>query len=81
MDNVAKGWTLLWATVNGMAQDEDNMAGLGGVFIGDTDLGVSGLRDMTVRTSGPEKMECILEAQNAIEFIRENVLPILRGNS
>jgi acetoin utilization protein AcuC len=77
MDNVARGWTLLWASVHGLDTQDDMTATLGGVFIGDQDLGLASLRDMSVRTSGPEKLKVLEGAEAAIDYIKANVFPIL----
>lgn len=76
-DNVARGWTLLWAGANGLDTDDMSMANLAGVFMGEEELGLSRLRDMAVRTSGPDKKKAVEAASAAISFIRERVFPIL----
>jgi acetoin utilization protein AcuC len=77
MDNVARGWTLLWAAVHGLDREDDSTAMLGGVFIGETDLGVASLRDMTVRTSGPEKTGALEKVEQAVDYIKDQVFPLL----
>lgn len=77
MDNVTRTWTLMWAAVHGLDAADDHTAALGGVFIGETDIGLSGLRDMTVWTSGPEKAKAIEAVESAVDFIQDNVFPIL----
>ena len=67
----------MWAAVHGLDTQDDHTAVLGGVFIGETDIGLSGLRDMTVRTSGPEKARALEGAEASVDFIQDNVFPIL----
>ena len=75
--DVARGWTLMWAAVNGLEEDEAATAMLGGVFMGESDLGVGALRDPAVRTSGPEKLNLILAVQEAIEYVSKRIFPVL----
>jgi acetoin utilization protein AcuC len=77
LDNVARGWTLLWAAVHGLDSRDDPSLTLGGVFIGEMDIGLGGLRDMQVRTSGPDKAEAFTLAEQAVEHIQTKVFPIL----
>jgi acetoin utilization protein AcuC len=77
LDNVARAWTLLWAAVNRLDQDAAATAMLGGVFMGELDLGVGSLYDRAIRTSGPEKMNLILAIQDVIEYLKDIVFPIL----
>jgi len=77
LDNVARGWCLLWAAAHDLDRQDDMTATLGGVFIGETDLGIASLRDMSVRTSGPEKLKVLEAAEAAIDYIKENVFPII----
>jgi acetoin utilization protein AcuC len=77
LDNVARAWTLMWAAVNNLDQDDAAASMLGGVFMGETDLGVAGLRDPAIRTSGPEKLKLILAVEEVIDYLKDNVFPIL----
>lgn len=77
LENVARGWSLLWAVVHELDRQDDATAMLGGVFIGETDLGVASLRDMTARTSGPEKIKALDLAEEAIAYLQKTVFPIL----
>jgi acetoin utilization protein AcuC len=81
MDNVARGWTLMWAAVHGLDVQDDTSASLGGVFIGDTDIGLAGLRDMNARTSGPDKARAMEAIDTAVDYIKDNVFPILGAHS
>jgi hypothetical protein len=77
LDNVARGWCLLWAAEHDLDRQDDMTATLGGVFIGEPDLGIASLRDMSVRTSGPEKLKVLEAAEAAVDYIKANVFPIL----
>ncbi|MFO8057033.1 MAG: acetoin utilization protein AcuC [bacterium] len=77
MDNVARGWTLLWAAVHGLDRGDGSTLTLGGVFMGESDLGLAGLLDMSVRTSGPEKAEALEKVEQAVDYVQENVFPVL----
>lgn len=77
MDNVARAWTLLWAAVHGLERGDDSTLTLGGVFMGESDLGLAGLRDMNVRTSGPEKTATLEAVEQAVEYVQETVFPVL----
>jgi len=76
-ENVVNGWTLLWAAVNGLLREEDEMATLGGTFMGEAELGVTSLRDMAARTSGPQKAEAIEAVEEAIGYLEKNALPLI----
>ena len=77
MDNVARSWTLLWAVIHGLDKQDDFSAAIGGSFMGDMDLGVASLRDMNVRTSGPDKARAVEEVDKALSHIYQQVFPIL----
>jgi len=76
VDNVVRGWTLLWAAVNGL-DDDDAAATVGGAFMDDPGLGISSLMDRPVRTSGPEKLKLVVAAQDVVEYIHQRVFPIV----
>ncbi len=77
MDNVARGWTLLWAAVHGLERGDDSTLTLGGVFMGESELGLAGLRDMSIRTSGPEKSSALEKVEEAVKYVEQKVFPIL----
>jgi acetoin utilization protein AcuC len=77
MDNVSRGYALLWATVHGLDQEDDLTSTLGGAMLGEADLGVASLRDAPFRTSGPEKEQALAEVEKSVDYIMDNVFPIL----
>ncbi len=77
MDNVIRSWTLLWAAANGLDKGDDAMETLGGTFMRDMDLGVSSLRDMAARNSGPEKTEIFRQVKEEVVYIKDKVFPLV----
>jgi len=77
LQNTARAWALAWAVINGFETQEEDLATLGGVFLGDSGIGIKGLRDMHVYTSGPEKEQAYRELDRILDYLRENVFPIL----
>lgn len=81
LENVARGWTLMWAAVHDLDREDDTAAMLGGSFLTESDLGLASLRDMWVRTSGPDKIKAVEAAEDAVEYIKKEVFPILGAES
>jgi len=77
LDNVARGWTLAWAVITGQETGQDDLLTLGGMFMGETDLGLSAIRDMHVYTTGPAKEQAYREADRVINYLKDHVFPIL----
>lgn len=77
MRDVERGWTLLWAELAGIEFDEGYGGSLGGVFLGDSTLPGSDLRDMHAYTTGPEKDRMLARARELIEHFEENIRPRL----
>ncbi len=77
MHDVERGWTLLWAELAGMPIEEEYGGSLGGVFLGDSSLPGSSLRDMHVYTTGPEKERLVSSAGELIDNYRKDIRTIL----
>jgi len=77
MAEVERGWTLLWAELSGLRFDEGYGAVLGGVFLGDTSLRGSDLRNMHVYTTGPEKEKLRARARELVEHFEREIRPLL----
>jgi acetoin utilization protein AcuC len=77
MREVERGWTLLWSELSGLKLDEGYGGALGGVFLGDSSLQESNLRDMHVYTTGPEKERLFARAQELIAHFEREIQPLL----
>lgn len=77
LDDVVKCWTLLWAELSGQELDDPYGGALGGVFLGDTTLQGSDLRDMRSYTSGPAKDRLWDEAKRLTDHYRGRIRPLL----
>jgi len=77
LDDVMKCWTLLWAELSGQVLEDPYGGALGGVFLGDTTLQGSDLRDMRSYTSGPVKEKLRDEAERLITHYRDRIRPLL----
>ncbi|HEY5132582.1 MAG TPA: acetoin utilization protein AcuC [Candidatus Krumholzibacteriaceae bacterium] len=77
MGNVERGWTLLWAELTGRTLEAGYGGSLGGVFLEDSSLPESDLRDMHVYTTGPEKERLLARAEELIQHFREEIRPLL----
>ncbi len=77
MEDVAKGWTLLWAELAGAELDAGYGGAMGGVFLGDSSIHGSDLRDMRIFSSGPRKEEMLRDAEGKLSWYRENIRPYL----
>ena len=71
----ARGWALAWCVLCGLDTDADMSMGMGGVFLGSSELR-SGLRDMHIYTQGEEKRAITAHAQRVVEYIKKTVFPI-----
>ncbi len=74
-DNISKGYTLAWAVLNDVETDDYYSATLGGTFMGSQELSVSGLKDMNLFVSGPEKEIATKEAERILYYYKENIFP------
>lgn len=79
MQDVERGWTLLWAELAGISLDGGYGGSLGGVFLGDSSLPGSDLRDMHAYTTGPEKDRLLARAGELIEHFEREIRPLLGG--
>jgi acetoin utilization protein AcuC len=77
MGDVERGWTLLWAELAGLKLDEGCGGSLGGVFLGDSTLPGSDLKDMHAYTTGPDKERLLARAQELIEHFEREIRPLL----
>jgi acetoin utilization protein AcuC len=77
LHDVARGWTLVWAELSGQEFGDSYGGALGGVFLGDSSLQGSDLRDMRSYTSGPEKENLREHAERLISYYRATHRPLL----
>ena len=77
MADVERGWTLLWAEIAGLKLDDGCGGSLGGVFLGDSSLPGSDLRDMHAYTTGPDKDRHVARARELVEHFEGNIRPFL----
>jgi len=78
MQDVERGWTLLWAELAGIPLEEEYGGMLGGVFLQDSSLPGSNLRDMHIYTTGPEKDKIMESARALIANFRSEIKPRIR---
>lgn len=74
-DNITRGYTLAWATINDIETDDNSLLMLGGNFLGSQELSIGSLKDMNLFVSGPEKEIAIKEAERILDFYKENIFP------
>lgn len=74
LNDVEKCWTLLWTELAGFELSEGYGGAMGGVFLGDTSLSGSDLRDMRVYTTGPDKERLKARADELIAFFKGRVI-------
>lgn len=80
--DVTKSWTLLWAELAGKGIEQSGYGGaLGGVFLGDSSIEDSDLRDMRIYLSGPEKERLEHYTQDMISNYRRGILPLLQDRN
>jgi len=72
LEETARTWALIWATVTGQ-EDESELATLGGVFLGSSELGASSFRDLRSFNSGPEKDRAMEEARRVAGYLKRNI--------
>ena len=75
MEDVVRGWTLLWAALSGQVLEDAYGGALGGVFLGDTTMDQGDLRDMRVNTTGPAKEAQLGEANRLVAWFEAEILP------
>ncbi len=72
LEETARTWALVWATVTGQ-EDQTDMTGLGGVFLASSEMGAAGFRDLRGYSSGPEKDRAMEEARRVAIYIKRNI--------
>ncbi len=77
MRDVERGWTLLWAELAGIPIPPGYGGALGGVFLSDSSLPESDLRDMHIYTTGPAKEKVIARAMALVDHFEREIRPIL----
>jgi acetoin utilization protein AcuC len=77
MNDVIRGWTLLWLELAGLKLDEGYGGALGGVFLGDSSIHGSDLRDMRLYTTGPVKDRLMKYADGVVSFFNSEIRPLL----
>jgi acetoin utilization protein AcuC len=69
-------WALAWSVANGTGPEEHCCGDVGGVFKGSTEAAGSGLYDMHVYTTGPQKEEIWAHCRDVVHTIKKSVFPI-----
>ncbi len=69
-------WALAWAVMNGTEPVDYYSGSVGGVFQGSAEIAGSGLYDMHVYTTGPEKEKIWENCRNVVRTVKESVFPI-----
>lgn len=77
MQDVVKGWTLVWAELAGIQLGGGYGGALGGVLLGDSSIQGSDLRDMRLYTTGPVKANLVARAEELVAHFREKIKPLL----
>ncbi|MDD4858438.1 MAG: acetoin utilization protein AcuC [Candidatus Krumholzibacteria bacterium] len=78
MRDVEQGWTLLWAELAGLELEPGYGGSLGGVFLMDSSIPGSNLRDMHVYTTGPEKDRLMASARELVRNFEIEIEPLIR---
>jgi acetoin utilization protein AcuC len=73
--STARGWALAWCTLCGIDFESDHYIGLGGTFLGNTEID-AGLRDMRTFTSGEQRNAIVSEVSKSIEYLKQIIFPI-----
>ena len=77
MEDVIKGWTLVWAELSGIPLDDGYGGAVGGVLLGDSSIEGSDLRDMRHHTTGPVKEALVAGAERLIAHFHDKIRPFL----
>jgi acetoin utilization protein AcuC len=78
MRDVERGWTLLWAELAELELESGYEGSLGGVFLGDSSIPGSNLRDMHVYMTGPEKERLLAGAGELVRNFEKEIEPLIR---
>lgn len=73
MDDSVRGWTIMWAELAGVELDEGYGGAMGGVFLGDSSIEGSDLRDMRAFTTGPEKEALVEKAEATVGWYEREI--------
>jgi len=75
LENIARAWTLTWATMNGLGPREENSVPFGGMFWGD---GLSSLKDRPHFVPDDIKEKVKSEVQRVVHAVENSVFGILK---
>jgi len=78
LEATARTWALIWAVITEQDSEAD-LSTLGGVFLGGTELGVAGFRDLRSFSSGPEKDHAMAEARRIVRYLKREVFPLVEA--
>jgi acetoin utilization protein AcuC len=73
MNDVVRGWTLLWAELAGRALGDDYGGAIGGVLLGDSSIEGSNLRDMRIYTTGPEAEKIKAVSERLVAWYKSKI--------
>lgn len=74
-ENIARTWTLAWATMNHLGPKEEDLASFGGVFWGD---GISSLKDRPLFLPDDVKKKAQTEIERVVRLLEKTVFPLLK---
>jgi acetoin utilization protein AcuC len=80
LEATARTWALVWSAITDQDSESD-LSMLGGAFLGSTEMGVSGFRDLRSYTSGPDKANAMNEARRVARYLKHESLPLVGANS
>jgi acetoin utilization protein AcuC len=73
MDDVVRGWTMLWAELAGRDLGQGYGGAIGGVLLGDSSIEGSDLRDMRIYTTGPEAERIRAASEKTVAWYRNEI--------
>lgn len=74
LEATARTWALVWAVLTEQDSESD-LSMLGGVFLGSSETGVAGFRDLRSFSSGPEKESAMDEARRVARYLKREAFP------
>jgi acetoin utilization protein AcuC len=73
LDNIARGWTLAWAILNGIPIEDETEALFGGQFWGD---GIISLKDRPLFIEEETRKKTRQEGERIVSYIEKTIFPI-----
>lgn len=76
VEATVRAWALTWSIMNDLEPQDYYLGAIGGVMSGTDELGASGLYDMQIYTTGPEKTKIVEHNKRVTDYLKKTLFPL-----